>query len=174
LPAICPAENIAESGNVACLSEVSMIDHKMSAEERVLAEQKTRPLVERFIELDVAGRFEDCYRMLNPDARYTIIGESPISGTYHGPDDVFDRLAPLLANFTARPQMKFSEVMIDGYRAFLRASSTGGAGKYGPYAQPHYGFYLRVEGDGFAELVEFLDPLQLEISLFGRKLRESA
>jgi hypothetical protein len=81
-----------------------------------------------------------------------------------------ERLAPLLVHFTARPQMTFSEIMIDGYRAFLRASSTGGAGRYGPYAQPFYGFYLRVEGEGFAELVEFLDPLQLDVALFGKRL----
>jgi len=149
-----------------------MINSNMSAEERELAERKTRSLVEKFIERDVAGDFEACYRMLNADAEYTIIGESPVSGTYRGPDDVFNRLAPLLVNFTVRPQMKFSEVVIDGDRAFLRASSTGGAGKYGPYAQPFYGFYLRVEGDGLAELIEFLDPVQLEVSLFGKKLVE--
>lgn len=150
-----------------------MRDYSLNPEERAVAERKTRALVERFIELDVAGRFEDCYRMLNPDAVYTLIGESPVSGTYYGPDDTMERLAPLLVHFTARPQMEFSEIMIDGNRAFLRASSTGGAGKYGPYAQPHYGFYLRVEGDGFAELVEFLDPVQLEVSLFGKKLVEA-
>jgi ketosteroid isomerase-like protein len=145
---------------------------RMSAEQRELAERNTRSLVDLFIERDVAGDFEACYRMLNADGRYTIIGESPVSGTYHGPDDVFERLAPLLVNFTARPQMHFSDVMIDGDKAFLRASSTGGAGKYGPYAQPYYGFFLRVEGDGFAELVEYLDPLQLEVSLFGKRLIE--
>jgi len=124
-------------------------------DERDRVEAKTRALVERFVELDVAGRFEDCYRMLNPDARYTIIGESPVSGTYHGPDDVFARLAPLLAHFTIRPQMRFSEIMIDRDRAFLRASSSGGAGRFGPYAQPQYGFYLRVEGPAWPSSSNF-------------------
>ena len=27
-----------------------------------------------------------------------------------------------------------------------------------------------MEGEGFAEMVEYLDPAQLEISLFGKKL----
>ncbi|WP_176596501.1 MULTISPECIES: nuclear transport factor 2 family protein [Sphingobium] len=147
-----------------------MLDYSLSPEERAVAEKKTRALVDRFIERDVAGDFEACYRMLNADAVYTLIGESPVSGTYYGPDDTMERLAPLLVHFTARPQMTFSEIMIDGYRAFLRASSTGGAGRYGPYAQPFYGFYLRVEGEGFAELVEFLDPLQLDVALFGKRL----
>ncbi|GAY22558.1 MULTISPECIES: nuclear transport factor 2 family protein [Sphingobium] len=147
-----------------------MLDYSLSLEERAVAEKKTRALVDRFIERDVAGDFEACYRMLNADAVYTLIGESPVSGTYYGPDDTMERLAPLLVHFTVRPQMTFSEIMIDGYRAFLRASSTGGAGKYGPYAQPFYGFYLRVEGEGFAELVEFLDPLQLDVALFGKRL----
>jgi len=108
--------------------------------------------------------------MLNPDSSYTLIGQTKISGTYHGPDDVFKRLAPLLSHFKVRPQMKFSEVLVDGDRAFLRASSTGGVGTYGPYEQPYYGFYLRVEGEGFAELVEYLDPTQLDVFLFGKKL----
>lgn len=147
-----------------------MYDPRLDAGERLRAETKTRALVERFIELDTAERFEDCYRMLNPDGRFIFIGECAASGVYHGPDDLLARLAPLLGNYKVRPKMEFSEIMIDGNRAFLRASSTGGEGLHGPYAQPYYGFYLRVEGDGFSEIVEFLDPVQLEVSLFGKKL----
>lgn len=130
---------------------------------------KTRILVEKFIEHNEAGRFEECYRMLNSDARYTLIGKTKASDTYIGPDDVFTRLAPLLSNFKERPRLKFSHILVDGDQAFLRASGKG-AGLHGPYEQPFYGFYFRVEGDGFAEMVEFLDPVQLETSLFGKKL----
>lgn len=131
--------------------------------------ERTRSLVDRFIEHNQAGRFEDCYRMLNPDSRYVLIGATPASGIYHGPADVFSRLAPLLSNFTERPAMRFSHILIDGDQAFLRASGEG-HGRHGPYAQPYYGFYFRVEGDGFAELVEYLDPVQLELALFGKRL----
>lgn len=131
--------------------------------------EKTRALIEKFIEHNQAGRFEECYRMLNPDARYTLIGKTRASGTYIGPDDVFARLAPLLSNFTERPRMQFSHILVDGNQAFLRASGEG-CGLYGRYEQPFYGFYFRVENGGFAEMIEYLDPLQLEISLFGKEL----
>ena len=72
-----------------------------------LTDEKTRALIEKFIEHNEAGRFEECYHMLNPDARYTLIGKTKASDTYIGPDDFFARLAPHLSNFTERPQMKF-------------------------------------------------------------------
>ena len=122
--------------------------------------------------LDHCARKPGVYRMLNADARYTLIGKTKASGIYIGPDDVFARLAPLLSNFTERPQMKFSHILVDGDQAFLRASGKGD-GLYGPYEQPFYGFYFRVKGEGFAEMIEYLDPVQLEISLFGKKLVET-
>lgn len=134
--------------------------------------ERTRTLVRQFIAHNEAGRFEACYRMLNPDGRYTLIGKTKASGTYHGPDDIFARLAPLLANFTERPRMRVSHILVDGDQAFVRASGKG-AGIFGPYEQPYYGFYFRTAGEGFAELLEFLDPTQLEISLFGKMLIEA-
>jgi hypothetical protein len=147
--------------------QMGIYEEQLDPQARARAEEKTRELVKRFVELDVAERYEDCYRMLNPDGRFIFIGECPASGVYHGPDDLLSRLAPLLATYRKRPNMTFSEAMICGNRAFLRASSSGAEGLYGPYAQPYYGFYLRVKGDGFDEIVEFLDPMQLEVSLFG-------
>lgn len=138
----------------------------------VASGERTHALIEKFIEHNEAGRFEECYRMLNPEGHYTLIGTTRASGTYIGPDDVFARLAPLLSSFTERPQMKFSHILVDGDQAFLRASGKGN-GLYAPYEQPFYGFYFRVEGDGFAEMIEYLDPTQLEISLFGKKLVEA-
>ncbi|GGJ53092.1 hypothetical protein CDQ92_11510 [Sphingopyxis bauzanensis] len=131
--------------------------------------EKTRALVDRFIEHNEAGRFEDCYRMLNVDGNYTLIGKTEASGVYYGPDDILTRLAPLLSNFTERPRMRVSHILVDGDQAFVRASGKG-AGIHGPYEQPYYGFYFRAANEGFSELVEFLDPTELEISLFGKKL----
>lgn len=131
--------------------------------------EKTRQLVQHFVDSVVAQRYEDVYARLNPDGKFIMIGQTPASGVFFSREDVFDRLAPLLANYKERPTISFSHILVDGDQAFLRASGKG-VGKYGPYEQPYYGYYFRVEGDGYAEIIEYLDTVQLEVALFGKTL----
>jgi hypothetical protein len=131
--------------------------------------ENTRALVQKFIEHIEAQQFDAAYRMLNPNGRFTLLGKTPASGTFNGIDEFLERLAPFVSNFKVWPSMRFSDTVVDGDKAFLRASGRG-EGLFGPYEQPFYGFYIRVEGSGFAELIEFLDPTQLEIAVFGKKL----
>jgi hypothetical protein len=128
-----------------------------------------RDLVDRFIEYVSSARFEDAYRLLNPDGQFVLTGQTPASGVYKGLDDIFARLAPALSGYTERPKIEFSDVLIEGNKAFLRASGVGRA-TYGPYIQPYYGYYLRADGDGLAEIIEFFDPFQIEAAFFGKKL----
>jgi hypothetical protein len=129
---------------------------------------KTRTLVDRFVDFVATQRFEDAYRLLNPGGRFILIGQTPASGVYIGIDDIFARLAPALSGFTERPKIEFSDIVIDGNTAFLRAVGKG-AGTYGVYEQPYYGYFLRVEGDGLSEIVEYLDTVQLEVALYGKR-----
>ena len=131
--------------------------------------ETTRALVQKFVDHVEAARFEEAYRLLNPDGRFILTGQTPVSGTYIGRDDIFNRLAPKLSGFTVRPTIKFSDVVVDGDKAFLRAVGKG-EGTYSPYEQPFYGYYLRMEGDGLAEIIEYLDTVQLEVALYGKKL----
>jgi len=130
---------------------------------------KTREIVHKFINYLEEKRFEDWYRLLNSDGRFIVIGENKTSGIYNGVEDVFKRLVPQYSIFKVPPKITFSEILVDGDKAFLRASGHG-EGVFGHYEQPYYGFYLRVEGDGLAEVIEFMDPTQVEIACFGKKL----
>jgi hypothetical protein len=134
-----------------------------------MSEEKTRELAKFFVENVEAQTYEEVYAKLNPDGRFIMIGKTPASGVFLNRKDVFDRLAPLLANYKTRPTIRFSQVLVDGDQAFLRASGKG-EGIYGVYEQPYYGYYFRVEGDGYAEIIEYLDTVQLEVALFGSKL----
>lgn len=131
--------------------------------------EATRELVRQFADHLESGRPEQAFRMLNADGRYILTGTTPASGVYEGVDDLFTRLAPHLSRFTGAPDIKVSDVLVDGDKAFLRASGRAAAA-YGTYDQPYYGFFLHAKGDGFAEIVEFLDTVQIEVALFGRKL----
>lgn len=133
------------------------------------ATEKTRELVDKFVEYVGSARFEDAYRLLNSAGQFVLTGQTPASGVYKGLDDIFARLAPALSVYTERPTITFSDILVDGDKAFLRASGIG-AGRYGVYKQPYYGYYLRREGGGLAEIIEFFDPFQVESALFGNKL----
>lgn len=131
--------------------------------------EKTRVLANQFVHHVLNADFEKAYRLLNPNGRFILTGQTQASGVYIGLDDIFTRLAPHLSGFTERPEIKFSDIVVDGDKAFLRAVGVG-AGAYGPYRQPYYGYFLRAEGEGLSEIIEYLDPVQLEVALFGKKL----
>lgn len=131
--------------------------------------EKTRALADRFVEYVSTARFEDAYRLLNQDGQFVLTGQTPASGVYKGLDDIFARLAPALSGYTERPKIVFSDILVDGDKAFLRASGIGKA-TYGVYEQPYYSYYLRAEGDGLSEIIEFFDPFQIEAAFYGKKL----
>jgi hypothetical protein len=131
----------------------------------------TRALMEKFAHLIEQEHFVEAFSMLNEDGKYVIVGTTKASGVYHGRADLLDRLMKVLTGFVIPPKVTFSDFVVDGDKGFLRgAGSEGSMGVTGPYRQPYYGWYVRAEGDGFAEMIEFLDPNQLETALFGKKL----
>ena len=124
-----------------------------------------RPAVCREI---LAGRIVEGLSVLNEDGAYHIIGTTPASGAYRGRQDLLDRLLPPLHTFVAPPVFTVHEIIVEGDRAVILASSSG-EGPYGPYRQPHYAFVTRVAGDGFAEVIEFNDTVAVETALYGRQ-----
>lgn len=134
-----------------------------------LRTEKTRSLANKFVEYVESANFEEAYRLLNQDGRFILTGQTAASGIYIGLDDIFTRLAPALTGFTERPEIKVSDVVVDKDKAFIRAIGVG-EGTYGPYKQPYYGYFLRAEGEGLSEVIEYLDPVQLEVAVFGKKL----
>jgi hypothetical protein len=131
--------------------------------------ERTQALAKQFVEYVETQEFEKAYRLLNSNGRFILTGQTKASGVYNGLDDIFARLAPALAGFTERPKIKVSDMVVDGDKVFIRAVGVG-AGAFGPYEQPYYGYFLRAEGEGLAEIIEYLDPVQLEVAVFGKRL----
>jgi hypothetical protein len=135
----------------------------------------TRALIQTFGSRLERQEFVEAFSMLNEDGRYIIIGNTPISGAFNGRQDLLGRLIPLIAErFVVPPKLTVSHILVDGKQGFLRAAGSGKeVGINGPYRQPYYGWYFRAAGDGFAELIEYFDTVQIETALFGRKLVET-
>lgn len=126
----------------------------------------TAHVAKAFVDAMESSRFVDAFSLVAEDGRYIVIGTTPVSGIYNGKQDVLDKLLPVLSGFNEPPTLKFSEMIVSGDRAVLLATGAG-EGPTGPYRQPYYAFVTRVKGDGFAEIVEFLDTQMLVSALFG-------
>lgn len=130
----------------------------------------TRGIIQKFMDHITACEFVEAFGLLNKDGKYIVIGKTPASGVYHGPEDIYARLLPVLAAFPTPPQLTFGDVVVEGDKGMIRAAGTG-VGPTGNYDQPYYVWSVRVEGDGFAEMIEFLDTAELEAAAFGKDKR---
>ncbi len=130
---------------------------------------KTRKLVETFIDHVANRRVVEAFNMLNEDGVYIMIGDTPLSGKFHGRKDVLERFIAPIAKWPSPPSLTFGDIIVDGDKAAVRASG-GGVGPTGPYSQPYYMFYMKVEGDGFSEMIEYLDTVAVEVAAYGKKL----
>jgi len=127
-----------------------------------------RSIAKKFAVLISSMDFAGAFGLLAEDGKYTVIGKTPVSGTYHGPKDLFDRLVPVLGTFKTPPALEFQEPIVDGDRVVLLAAGSG-EGPAGPYDQPHYAFVMRVRGEKFSEITEFMDTATLVSALYGRQ-----
>ena len=128
----------------------------------------TREIAQRYIDFIAELKFSEAFGMLAPDAKYRIIGKTPFSKTY-SKADLLNVLVPGLAQFKQPPTLTFQELIVEGIRAVALASGHGIGPTGLPYDQPHYAMVLRIE-DGFVtEVVEFLDTVEIETQIIGRR-----
>lgn len=131
-----------------------------------------RRLASVFAQRIAALDFVAAFKMVADDGIYTVIGKTAASGAYHGSADILKRLVPVLADFKVPPALVFEEPIVDGDRVVLIGGG-GGEGPTGSYDQPHYAFVMRVRGEEFVEITEFMDTGALESAVFGRKFVEA-
>lgn len=130
----------------------------------------TRTIIQTYMDKMREGDFSGAFDMFAPQGTYTIIGDTPVSKTFIGPEGVKAELVPLLGEgFTGLPVVNCTELIVEGDRGVALGFGEG-PGKYGTYKQKHYAFVFRVEGEKVTELVEFMDPTQLSINCFGQTL----
>lgn len=130
----------------------------------------TRSVIKTYMDKMFTGDFVGAFDMFAPDGTYTIIGDTPVSKTFTGPDGVKEELVPLLATgFKGLPVVNCTEIIVEGDRGVALGFGEG-PGAFGTYRQKHYAFVFRVEGEQVKSLVEFMDPTQLSVNCFGQAL----
>jgi uncharacterized protein len=109
--------------------------------------------------------------LLHKDVAWTIIGDTPVSKTFHGIDDfetgiiaaVFKQIDP-----AAGVRVDITEMIAEGDKVVARAQGTI-KGLYGPYNNT-YCHVFTVRDGKIVDNTEYLDTVLVERSLYGRKL----
>jgi ketosteroid isomerase-like protein len=95
--------------------------------------------------------------LLAPDVVYTLIGNTPLSGTHRGRDQVLRRVfGPLTAALAEPLQFEIRNVVADGERVAMEATSTAPLRSGAAYGNT-YCFVFRFAAGRIAELTEYLD-----------------
>jgi uncharacterized protein len=132
----------------------------------------TRSVIEKYMNYMFIGDFVAAFEMFAPEGQYIIIGDTPVSGTYTGPDHIKRDLAVLLAErFIAPPVVSCTNIIAENDRGVALGFGDGPA-KYGHYRQRHYAFAFKIDGEHVIEMIEFMDPNQLSMNCFGQTLSE--
>lgn len=130
----------------------------------------TRELAQRYMDLLCAGRFEAAFGLLAEDATYRIIGNTALSVPMRGRKTVIDTLVTALSGFREPLKVTSEDLIVDGNKAVCLASGRGVGPTGLPYVQRHYAMVLRVNGGAITEVTEFMDTVEVETKLAGKKL----
>jgi len=103
---------------------------------------------------------------LAPDVVWTIIGSTPLSGTFRGPDEVARKLfAPLAAALSGPVRFTVDRLVADGDIVVMeaRGEATSAAGR--PYNN-RYCIVFRLADGKLAEITDYVDTELITSSLF--------
>ncbi len=130
----------------------------------------TREVIQAYMDKMNSGEFLDAFQMFAEDGEYVIIGDTPVSGTYVGPDHITSSLVPLLEErFVSPPVVVCTRIIAEGDRGVALGHGEGPA-RFGQYKQRNYAFAFHIVDGKVKEMIEFMDPNQLSANCFGQSL----
>ena len=117
------------------------------------------------------GDTEAGFQLLADDMTWTVIGDTPVSGTYRGlkaiQEDFLGKVFQQI-DHEAGIAMEMVELIAEGDKVVARTKGTV-TGKYGPYNNT-YCHVFTVRDGKIVENIEHLDTALIETALYGKKL----
>lgn len=104
---------------------------------------------------------------LHEDARWTIIGSTPLSGAYHGKQAIMDGLITRLrAQLASRIAFSPERLIAEGEHVVMQAHGHATAITGAPYNQT-YCIVVRIVEDRIVEMTDYVDTELITQALFG-------
>ena len=110
----------------------------------------------------------DPFSRFAPDFLYTIIGTTPVSGTYRGAEELLLGVGPFLDRLTSL-RIEPRETFVAGDHVFVLAKGEGESQSGQPYHN-QYCYVFRLRNGSIVEVQEFLDTALVETAVFGKAL----
>jgi ketosteroid isomerase-like protein len=124
-----------------------------------MGEAENKQVIQRAFDAWAAGQ-GGVFDLLAPDARWTIVGNSVVAGTYHSREEFLSKvIRPFNARMATPLVPKLHALYADGDTviAYFDASATVRDGS--PYDNT-YTWYLRMQQGAIVEAVAFFDSIE--------------
>lgn len=129
-----------------------------------------RRLVHDAVGAWAAGDDAAFWRLLHRDVHYTVIGTTPVSGTYHSREDFYrDALAPMAALLARNARPVDFDIVAEGSRVVLMWTGRGTMHDGTPYDN-QYCWVLDIEDERVVAVKAYLDTALVN-DLFARPFR---
>ena len=128
--------------------------------------KENKRLVRLFYEAGNRGDFDTCFNLIADDIRWTNIGSTRFSGTYHGKKELMEKLlGPLFSRLKSGINSTIERLFADGDFVIALTSGSAETTDGRPYNN-QYCQVMRIDGGKIAEVTEYFDT-ELTSSIFG-------
>lgn len=127
---------------------------------------ENKQLVRSFYEAGNRGDIDACMNLIADDVRWTNIGTTPFSGTYHGKPELAEKLlGPLFGRLKAGIRTTIENILAEGDLVVALTSGTAETTDGRPYNN-QYCQVMRIKDGKIIEVTEYFDT-QLTNAVFG-------
>ena len=134
-----------------------------------MSSETSKAVIQAWFDHLARGDVATAMGLMAQDIRYTLIGTSPLSGTFVGMEEVSNKLlGPLFERLEAPIAFTLRELIAEGERVVALARGHA-KGRHGPYDNT-YCFVFSVKDGAIVSLEEYMDTVLVETALYGRTL----
>ncbi len=132
-------------------------------------ERSGREVVEDYWKKLGSGDIPGAMSLMAPDVTYVMTGKTPVSGTFRGMAEVSEKLMKPVFSRIRNLALVPDELIADGARVAVLAHGSAEAVAGGSY-ENRYVFVYGVRDGKISEVAEYLDTVEVETKMFGKKL----
>jgi ketosteroid isomerase-like protein len=132
---------------------------------------ENKQIVQGFFDALASDDVEKMKAVMAPGFAWTFPGSTPISGTFRGHEEIFERFFPRLAecvDMSSGLGIHIEDVIAEGDKVVVRYRGEM-TGKYGPYNN-RYCHVLTVRDGLIQGTEEYAETALVETALFGKQL----
>ena len=132
-------------------------------------EKTGRIVVEEYWKKLGAGDVGGAMALMSPDVVYEVAGKTPVSGSFRGLAEVNEKLMKPVFSRIRDLKLVPDEFIGDGARVAVLAHGRAELVAGGSY-ENRYVFIYGVRDGKIAQVAEYLDTVEVETKMFGKKL----